>query len=273
MHTSLGRLGAIALLAASLSLGCSRSLPETDPDAPLRTLTGDTLHSRLDPHDVFVRLDTLSPKVYFIFSADSMFEGAPVALEAMAERGIKASFFFTGNYLRDSAHVPVINRIIKEGHYVGPHSDGHILLADWDRGRTPLVTPDSLIADLKANLRELARFGVTVDSIPFALPPFEWCNRSQAHVYRSVGIAPINPSPEIETYRDYTTPDMPYYWTAERMLTQLFDCEREHGLRGAIIIIHLGTQDARPDKLYNHLPAIFDTLTARGYTPVPLPRK
>lgn len=239
----------------------------------VRPIFADTPNIRLDNFDVIVGFDTVNPNIHLIFSADSMFEGATYALDAMDARDIKASFFFTGNFLRDTIHAPVIRRIIDEGHYVGPHSDRHILLADWNRGRSSLVTPDSLINDIRANIIELKRYGITADSITFALPPFEWCNREQAHVYRSLGILPVNPTPELETYRDYTTPDMREYRTSREMLDQLFDYELTHNLNGALIILHLGTQDVRTDKLYHHLPTILDTLSSRGYTFRSLPRK
>lgn len=240
-------------------------------DDQVRVLSGDTLNFSTDAFDVFVRLDTLKPCVYPVFTADSLFEGAPFALDVLAEHNIKGSFFFTGKFLRDSTNVPVLKRIIGEEHYVGPHSDAHILLAEWDRNRTPLVSDDSLKRDMQANLAELARFGIRAENISFTIPPFEWCSKNHAHAYRRLGILPINPTPGIETYRDYTTPDLPYYWSAERMVRQLFDYEKTHNLNGAIIIFHLGTEEARTDKLYHHLPAILDTLQGRGYTFCRLP--
>ena len=56
------------------------------------------------------------------------------------------------------------------------------------------------------------------------------------------------------------------------MLAQLWDFERQNGLNGAIIILHLGTQDIRTDKLYRHLPGILDSLKARGYSPYRIDR-
>lgn len=191
--------------------------------------------------------------IYLVFSADSLFEGGPEVLDVLKTEGIKASFFFTGNFLRRESNDSIVKRVIAEGHYVGPHSDRHILLAEWNRGRTPLVTPDSLMVDLKQNYKELSRFGVTPSRENVVLPPFEWCSTIHAETYRRAGFIPINPSPEIETYCDYTTPDMPEYKSSEYMINQLFECEEKRGLDGAIIIFHAGTQDSRVDKLYHHL--------------------
>lgn len=222
---------------------------------------------RYDRHGVMVAHNTDRPVVYMVFSADSMFEGAPHALNVLERRGIKASFFFTGNFLRDTVHKAIINRIINGGHYVGGHSDGHILLADWDDKRTPLVTDDSMLADVRRNLALLESFGIRRDSCRWFMPPFEWIAAPQVPVLRdSLGLEIINPTPGIQIFRDYTTPGMPDYHSSDSILRQLYDFESRKGLNGVFLIIHLGTQDVRTDKLYLHLDEILDTLAARGYT-------
>lgn len=223
-------------------------------------------HDEYDRHGVMVRHNTDTPVIYLIFSADSMFEGAPVALKALDERGIKGNFFFTGNFLGRPENSAVINRIVTGGHYVGGHSDGHLLLADWDDARTPLVTVDSMLDDVRRNIAALERFGVTPDSCRWFLPPFEWIAPGQVAPLRdSLGLEVINPTPGIQIFRDYTTPDMKDYHSSDSILRQLYDFERRKGLNGAFLIVHLGTQDVRTDKLYNHLPGMLDSLASLGY--------
>ena len=114
----------------------------------------------LDAHHVVVGCDTDSMVVRLVFSADSMFEGGEYAVGVLDSMHVPASFFFTGNFLRMKEYEPLIRRIVADGHYVGTHSNHHLLLADWDGKRTPLITPDSMLADLDSNYLELARFGV-----------------------------------------------------------------------------------------------------------------
>lgn len=200
-------------------------------------------------------------KYYLLFSADSMFEGAPYILHVLDSAGVKGNFFFTGNFLERPENDSIVRRIIAAGHYVGSHSDRHLQLADWDAGRTPLVTADSLLRDLADSYRRLARFGITADKAKYTLPPYEWCHNLHSAAYRNAGFIPVAPTPGIETYRDYTLPGMPEYRTADFMLHQLLDRDLRT-LDGAMILIHPGTQDARPDKLYHRLPAILTALRA-----------
>ncbi len=218
-----------------------------------------------DAHGVGVRLDDQGRNVYFVFSADSAFEGAELALNAMLERGCLGSFFFTGRFLRDTTNRHVVERIISEGHYVGPHSDQHLLLAEWDEERTPLVAVDSLIADTRANLATLAQCGVDTAGVNWYMPPYEWASTCHAEAVRSMGMTPIAPTPGILTYRDYTTPDMDEYHSSDTLYRQLLDYEAAHGLSGAIVIVHLGTHPLRTDKFYWRFPQLLDTLHARGY--------
>ena len=44
-------------------------------------------------------------------------------LDTLRERGIDAGFFLTGNFVRNQAFRPAIDRMLAEGHYLGPHSD------------------------------------------------------------------------------------------------------------------------------------------------------
>lgn len=228
---------------------------------------------RRDSFGATVRVITPEyPSIHLIFTADSMFEGAPEALDAMARRGVKASFFLTGNYLRDSAaHAPVIERILADCHYLGPHGDRHILIADWNRERSTLASPDSALADMKANIALLADFGVDTSRVKTIVPSFEWYNADHIAAFRASGLRPVSPTPGVETYRDYTLPDDPYYLSSDALMRQLLDysdpvnAANPHPLDGFIILFHLGTQDERTDKLYHRLPAILDTLTSRGY--------
>lgn len=255
-------LGLIAVLIALTAWPTQDNSAITDTQAT----TAERGHRVVrDSHDVVVQCDTDRMVVRLVFTADSMFEGGEYVVQALDSMKVKASFFFTGNFLRLREFEPLIRKIIADGHYVGTHSNHHLLLADWDSERSPLISPDSMLADLDSNYIELARFGVKRCDAPYAIPPYEWCHRTHAAAYRAVGICPVNPTPGIETYRDYTAPGMPGYRSTPDIWQQFLDYESRHGMRGAIVLIHAGTTDLRQDKLYRLLPRMIDSLHARGY--------
>jgi peptidoglycan/xylan/chitin deacetylase (PgdA/CDA1 family) len=159
---------------------------------------------------------------------------------------------------------PLIRNIQKEGHYIGGHSDNHLLYASWENRQETLVTKDSLVKDLRSNLAELKKYGI-VNPESYFLPPYEWYNKETVAWLESQGQWVINFTPGIRTAADYTTPDMSGYKSSQALIDQLYQFEKEQGLNGAIILIHPGTEDSRTDKLYLRLDEIIHYLKAKGY--------
>ncbi|MDR2682708.1 MAG: polysaccharide deacetylase family protein [Dysgonamonadaceae bacterium] len=218
-----------------------------------------------DTQGATVRIDTDRKVIHLIFSADEAFEGAEPILQTLDSHRAKASFFLTGNCLREKKYESLIRKIIRQGHYLGGHSDKHLLYASWDDRQQSLVTPDSLTADFRQNCVELAGFGIDSTQTPYFLPPYEYYNRENVRLLESLGVTVINYTPGLRTAADYTTPDMPNYRSSQQLLDQLYAFEAENGLNGSILLIHPGTHDSRTDKLYLRLGEIVRHLQAKGY--------
>ena len=219
-----------------------------------------------DSHGAVIRINPGRKVIHLIFSADDAFEGAQHILRSLDKNCVKASFFLTGNCLRDERFKPVIREIIRNGHYVGGHSDKHLLYAPWDNRQQSLVTPDSLIADFRQNMIELEKYAIDTEQIHYFLPPYEYYNREHVWQIESLGQTVINFTPGLQTAADYTTPDMPNYRSSQELMDQLFDWEAKNGLNGSIILIHPGTQESRTDKLYLRLDEIILRLKEKNYT-------
>lgn len=164
-------------------------------------------------------------------------------------------------------HESVIKEIIRKGHYVGGHSDKHLLYAPWGADRhKSLVSADSLINDLHRNMDELLQFGIDISNVNYYLPPYEHYNSDHVRLIESQGQVVINFTSGLRTAADYTTPDMKNYMSSQKLIDQLYGFEKEHGLNGAIILIHPGTHVSRTDKLYLRLDEIIKNLKEKGYT-------
>ncbi|GHT10076.1 polysaccharide deacetylase [Bacteroidia bacterium] len=211
-----------------------------------------------------MRLNRKEKVIHLIFSADTRFEGAIPILKTLKTNKAKASFFLTGNCLRMQEMEPLIRNIQKDGHYIGGHSDNHLLYASWDNRQETLVSKDSLLKDLCSNLAALEKYGI-VNAVSYFLPPYEWYNQETVAWLESQGQWVINFTPGIRTAADYTTPDMPGYKSSQALIDQLYQFEKEQSLNGAIILIHPGTESARTDKLYLRLNEIIQYLKKKGY--------
>ena len=135
-----------------------------------------------------VRSSKSTRQVALVFTGHQFAEGAPVVLEALARHGVKASFFLTGDFLRNAQFAPVIRQMLAEGHYMGPHSDRHRLYCTWTPDRRTLLTRVEFETDLSGNLRELERFGVTRRQARFFLPAYEHHNRDISDWTQMMGL-------------------------------------------------------------------------------------
>jgi peptidoglycan/xylan/chitin deacetylase (PgdA/CDA1 family) len=218
-----------------------------------------------DAYGATVKINTDRKVVYLIFSADSTFEGATTILRTLDKNNAKASFFLTGNCLRMKIHEPVIKEIIRKKHYVGGHSDKHLLYASWNKREESLVGTDSLVSDFRKNMEELEKFGIDINELNYYLPPYEWYNKESVRTVERLGQLTVNYTPGIRTAADYTTPGMNNYRTSGELIDSLYDYESKNGLNGCMILIHPGTHKDRADKLYNRLDEIIKYLTKKGY--------
>lgn len=220
----------------------------------------------IDPYGALVRMDTTKPNIYLIFSGHDYNEGRINVLNTLSDKNVKSSFFFTGDFYRNEENKGFINSLAQEDHYLGGHSNSHLLYADWSHRDFTLVSRDSFDTDLRANYQTMKEYGISRKTASVFLPPYEWYNRDIAHWTEDLGLTLINLTPGIGTARDYTWPEMGKRYTSSKTIFEdLMSYETEHSLNGAIILVHLGTDPRRKDKFYNHLGQLIDTLTNRGY--------
>jgi len=219
-----------------------------------------------------IAMDRAKKEIYLVFTADERFNGGETVLKTLKKHKIKASFFLTGNCLRMTEWQELIQDIIKQGHYVGPHGDRHLLYAPWGADvEQSLVSADSLRRDITANLLQLERAGVDPAGVNWFMPSYEHYNSETVRVTASMGMQLINITPGIRTNADYTTPDMASYRSSQELIDQLYDFENKNGLNGAVILIHPGIEDTRTARLYDRLDEILKVLGRKGYSFVRLP--
>lgn len=218
-------------------------------------------------HGAIVRGDSTKKELSLIFTADEFGKGLPVILQTLKKEKVKAGFFFTGRFYRTPLFHHSVQQAKEEGHYLGPHSDGHLLYCDWAKRDSLLVTSDSFAADMVQNLKAMKGVGIVHSNVLF-IPPFEWWNDSIAVWSKSLGLTLFNFTPGIRTNADYTWPEMgAAYKSSEWMMAWLkeFAAKNPDGLNGAIVLLHAGTDPRRKDKLYNRLSEVIGYLKAKGY--------
>ena len=214
-----------------------------------------------------VRMDTTRREIFLVFTAHEFADGGERIRSTLTRHGVKASFFFTGDFYRTPAFSGIIRGLRSDGHYLGGHSDRHLLYAAWDRRDSLLITKKEFLDDLGENYRAMSRFGIRRDAAPWFLPPFEWYNDTIAVWCREAGLTLVNFTPGTRSNADYTVPDEPNYVGSAAIEKSILHCEQTSpgGLNGFILLMHFGTDPLRTDKLYDRLDGLLDTLRMRGY--------
>lgn len=211
-----------------------------------------------------VRGDTARKSIALVFTGHEYADGGAAVREALKTSETPASFFFTGDFYR--SFPSLVADLKKDGHYLGAHSDRHLLYCSWEKRDSLLVTREEFLTDLRNNYREMRKTGIRKKKARYFLPPYEWYNEAIVGWTREEGLKLINFTSGTLSHADYTTPSMPNYRSSERILESIRKQEREKGMNGFILLVHIGTHPERTDKLYDQLPQMIGELKQKGYT-------
>ena len=207
------------------------------------------------------------------FTGDSFAEGGTTILDALKKHNAKASFFFTGKFLRNPEFKPLIERIIAEGHYIGPHSDAHLLYCPWTGEKKTLISQEVFRADLEKNLQAIEAFRIKRATITHWIPPFEWYNEEIVKWSREVGLTLVNFTPGTRSNADYTEDDAKNFVPSKVIFDSILKKEREdpNGLNGFLLLLHVGVGPKRTDKMHDRFDELLTFLEQRDYKFVTVP--
>ncbi|MDR0659793.1 MAG: polysaccharide deacetylase family protein [Prevotellaceae bacterium] len=219
-----------------------------------------------------VRASTQKKQLSLVFTAHEYAEGYEVLKQTLKKHNIHGALFFTGDFYRNPSFTHIVEGLKNDGHYMGAHSDGHLLYCAWENRDSLLITKAELVKDVEDNYKEMNRFGINKTDAPFYLPPYEWYNDSIAAWINEIDLHLINFTGGTLSNADYTTPNMPRYYPSDTIFNRILKYEEyePQGLNGFILLTHLGTGPERSDKFFNRMDALIDSLIARGYSIVPL---
>jgi len=214
------------------------------------------------------RGDTMERRVALVFTGHEFGDGGKAIAIALKQEKVKASFFFTGDFYRNRNFKTTIQTLKAAGHYLGPHSDKHLLYAPWEKRDSLLVSQEAFINDLDNNYNAMKAYGLSKRSSPYFLPPYEWYNDSIAAWTKEYGLQLVNYTPGTLSAADYTTPEMPNYRSSDTIYQTIINkaIDAPTAINGYILLLHIGTDPARKDKFYMLLPLLLQELTGMGYT-------
>ncbi len=205
-----------------------------------------------------------------VFTGDEFADGAGEIINALKKAKINASFFFTGRFYRNPKFTGIVKTLKNNGHFLGAHSNDHLLYNDWIKRDSLLVTQKQFKQDLQLNYDVMKTYGIHKKDAPFFLPPYEWYNDTIAAWTKEMGLQLINFSPGTLGAADYTWPALKNYRNSTEILQSIkkYEGSSPKGLNGFILLLHIGTAQERKDKFYKLLPGLLQWLKQEGYKPV-----
>lgn len=215
-------------------------------------------------HGGIIRGDSLQKNIALVFTGHEFADGANSITETLKKKKVKASFFLTGDFYNNPSYKKIVFVLKNDGHYLGAHSNKHLLYADWNKRDSLLVSKEEFKTDLLKNYAAMKKHGIT--KAPYFLPPYEWYNDSIAAWTKEMGLQLINFTPGTKSHADYTWPQLPNYKSSDEIYQSIISYEKQRGLNGFILLLHIGTDDRRTDRFYLRLNELINELKKKGYS-------
>ena len=219
-------------------------------------------------HGAIVRGDSLKKEIALVFTADEFGEGLSTIIKTLEKQNIKASFFFTGNFYRNTKFQPYIKELNKQQHYVGPHSDKHLLYCDWNKRDSLLINFTQFSNDYNNSLLSMEAVGIDARKVNYFIPPYEWWNDSVAIWCSWKNIKLFSFTSGTRCNADYTWPQLGKVYASNNVIMQSIKSAiaKPNGLNGNILLLHAGTDPRREEKFYNELDTLITFLKQQGYS-------
>ncbi len=218
-------------------------------------------------HGGVIRAPRNEKELVLIFTGGDFADGIDVVLDTLQEQDVPGSFFFTGDFINEPDNESALRRLVDAGHYLGPHSDKHLLYCPWDDRSKTLVTKEEFTNDLDKNIADLERFGVSPQDVTWWIPPYEWYNEQIVEWSEEAGRRLFNFTPGTLSHADYTEDDADNYRGNDEIYRSIleFEAKEPDGLNGFLLLTHVGSSPKRTEKFYNRLDSLITELKSRGY--------
>jgi endoglucanase len=213
-----------------------------------------------------VRGDLGHKELALIFAGDTIAEDVRKIGDILKQNNIQASFFLTGNFLKNPKNKPIVQMLVKDGHYLGPHSDTNQKYIVNEKLDTVAVSFDDFRRDLHDNFKHLASYGVEREGATFFLTPSELYNQTIVAWASSLKLHLINGSPE--TLEHLTSRSDSAYKTSEEIYRSILEHEQKdrYGLNGSILVFDIASSTEEDHaEFHQHLQRLIQQLDHRGY--------
>ncbi len=212
-------------------------------------------------------------EVAFTFDGGSSDNAAEDILGSLDAKGIKATFFLTGEFIRK--YPGLVRRIVAEGHDVGNHTWSHPHLTSFANDGMQVTLPNVSAETLHMELSKTAALFRKVtgkDMLPLWRAPYgevnseilRWAAEAgHRHVGWTTGRGREDNMDTLDWVADKQSKA---YRSANQIAEKILASAKRapQGINGAVILMHLGTE-RKDDYPHKKLPQLLDGLKQDGY--------
>lgn len=237
-------------------------------------------HSSLvDSFTVFfssARIDYLKKQVSRIYTHEKQialtFDGGSSnrttlnILDTLKSRGVSCTMFLTGGFIK--RYPEYVSRIIADGHEVGNHSYNHPHLTNLEIDGSAKSRPSINRSYIHKELDKTdSLFNLIIGEhlTPLWRAPFGEFNSDILLWAAEAGYKHINWSLKCDSWDWVADTSSNLYRSADEIYAYYMNLEKELGLQGRILLMHLGSE-RQSDFPYTVLGRLIDSLQERGYT-------
>ncbi len=216
-------------------------------------------------------------EVALTFDGGSDANVSPEILDILLARGVRATLFLTGGYIRSFPEL--VRRMVAEGHEVANHTDSHPHLTTFAQNRRHDTRPGLTREAFQAELRRAEAAFRALTGKPmqrYWRAPYGEVNQDLLRWAAELGYTHVawtrgEGSETLDT-RDWVADRSSRLYASSALIRDRilgFDEEGGDGAAGGIILMHLASR-RREDPVHRRLAEIIDGLRARGYALVPV---
>ena len=224
------------------------------------------------PVSAINRGDSTRKALALVFTGHEFGEGGATIRRVLKKKGVKASFFLTGDFYRSPKHQQLIRELKADGHYMGGHGDKHLLCCDWSNRDSLLISKEIYQHDIRNNENAMRSVGIDPSKSVYFMPSYEWYNDSIVWWTNQLGRHLVNNTSGTLSQADYTRKQDKNYRSTEAIINSIKDREAKTGLNGYLLLLHIGTGPGRPDPFWNRLEEFINWLQGKGYQLETVPR-
>ena len=236
--------------------------------AAKQTESGGLLNDYNEYHSgAITRTNPQKKQITLVFSGHQYLDGKSKIARILKKQKVKASFFLTGDFLKSRRHKKFIKKLQKSGHYIGAHSDKHLIYTDPQNPTQLRVNKTQFMNDLRANFKALDKKDIGKPEAPFFMAPHGMVNDSINRWAHEAGLIMIGNTTGSNSEKDQSVPEMrDGYFSSSEIFNRILEVESHGGLNGYIMLFHTGSDKRRTDKFYKRLDPLIRELKKRGYS-------